>query len=72
MIYLRQPSEFSPLTNTVCELPIDCFEDLVTGAVELFFNYRYKVTLANSSARAAAKERARQQADTKDKENDND
>ncbi len=67
--YIKKPSEFTILGDDPkpCELPSDCFEDLVNGAVELFFNYRYKVSLA----RNAAKEKAKQHND-KDKEDKED
>lgn len=67
--YVEKPSEFTILGDDPksCELPSDCFEDLVNGAVELFFNYRYKVSLA----RNAAKEKAKQH-NNKDKEDKED
>lgn len=68
LTYIRKPTEFTILgDNPVnCELPTDCFEDLVTGAVELFFNYKYKVSLAQQAAKARAKK------NKEDKEDDND
>lgn len=65
MVYLKKPNEFSILGKEVipCELPSDCFEDLVTGAVDLYFNYRYKVSLARQAQKAAAKKRQKDQED---------
>ena len=37
--YYRNPQYFSPLDNKNCELPIDLFEDLVSGAVALYMQY---------------------------------
>lgn len=37
--YIKLPNNFSVLTNTPCELPIECFETLVSGAVELYINH---------------------------------
>ena len=58
LVYIREPHKFkitdSKDTSIECELPKDCFEDLVTGAVELYFNYKYKVALASSAARRKA------------------
>lgn len=53
--YVKLPKEFTILGDnpTPCELPMDCFEDLVTGAVELFFNYKYKIALAKEAAKKA-------------------
>lgn len=39
ILYYKQPAHFSPLTSTVCELPMDAFDDLVTGAVDLYVQY---------------------------------
>lgn len=37
--YIKLPNNFSVLTDTPCELPIECFETLVSGAVELYVNH---------------------------------
>ena len=39
MSYYKTPVYFSPLTNVNCELPIDMFDDLVTGAIQLYVQY---------------------------------
>lgn len=39
ILYYKQPVYFSILTSTACELPIEAFDDLVTGAVELYIAY---------------------------------
>lgn len=59
MDYIKMPENFTILGDNPkpCELPMGCFEDLVTGAVELFFNYRYKVSLAREAAKQAAKQK---------------
>lgn len=36
LTYIKLPGEFSILTDTPCELPYTCFEDLVAGATELY------------------------------------
>lgn len=66
MVYLKKPTEFSILGSDIipCDLPSDCFDDLVTGAVDLYFNYRYKVSLAREAQKAAARKQQ------KDKEGD--
>lgn len=37
--YIKLPANFSVLTNTACELPYDCFDDLVAGAVDLYIKH---------------------------------
>ncbi len=39
VVYYKQPSSFSLMTNTACELPLDAFEELVSGAVDLYVQY---------------------------------
>lgn len=39
LTYYRTPKYFSPLNNTNCELSIDLFDDLVSGAVALYVQY---------------------------------
>lgn len=39
LTYLRLPSQFSILTNTPCELPYECFEQLVSGALDLYIRH---------------------------------
>ena len=42
LTYIKQPARFGIDDNDdACELPIDCFEDLVSGAVNLYLAYKY-------------------------------
>lgn len=42
LTYIRQPNRFGiDDDDDACELPIDCFEDLVSGAVNLYLTYKY-------------------------------
>lgn len=43
LYYYKNPGEFSILTNTPCELPIECFDDLVNGAYMLYMQKRQVV-----------------------------
>ena len=45
------------MTNTKCELPLDAFEELVSGAVDLYVQY-----VAGAEARKKQLEQARQEA----------
>lgn len=44
--YVSKPNYFDINTSTACELPYECFEDIVNGAVDLYFEYKYKINLA--------------------------
>ena len=39
VMYYAEPAHFDVLTSTPCELPMDVFDDLVTGAVDLYVQY---------------------------------
>jgi hypothetical protein len=42
LTYIKQPNRFGiDDDDDTCELPIDCFEDLVSGAVNLYLTYKY-------------------------------
>jgi hypothetical protein len=52
--YYKEPSYFSLMTSTPCELPMDAFEELVSGAVDLYVQY-----VAGAEARKRQLEEAR-------------
>ena len=39
LLYYKQPRYFDIMTSTPCELPMDAFDDIVTGAVDLYVQY---------------------------------
>jgi hypothetical protein len=39
LTYLRLPGDFSILTGVACELPYTCFEELVSGATDLYVRH---------------------------------
>lgn len=39
ILYYAQPQHFDLMTSTACELPMDAFDDLVSGAVDLYVQY---------------------------------
>ena len=39
LMYYKQPPYFDLMTSTPCELPMDAFDDIVTGAVDLYVQY---------------------------------
>ena len=39
VLYYKQPQHFDLMTSTACELPMDAFDDLVSGAVDLYVQY---------------------------------
>lgn len=57
IVYYAQPQRFDLMTSTRCELPMDAFDDLVTGAVDLYIQY-----VAGAEANKRRIEQARQQA----------
>lgn len=57
LTYYKEPSHFSLMTSTPCELPLDAFEELVSGAVDLYVQY-----VAGAEARKRQLDEARRQA----------
>lgn len=60
--YYKKPQRFSILDNTVCELSNEAFEDLVTGAVDLYVQY-----VAGAEANKRRQEEANRQAQQNNK-----
>ena len=68
ILYYKQPAHFDIMTSTPCELPMDAFDDLVTGAVELYVQYA-----AGAEANKRRQDEARrQQAKENNRRRDND
>lgn len=66
VLYYSQPKHFSLMDSIPCELPMDAFDDLVTGAVDLYVQYA-------SGAEARKKQlQKQQQQENKKRNNDED
>lgn len=63
--YYRIPNYMNPLTSTVCELPMEMFEQLVSGAVDLYVQY---VAGAEARKRQLAEQQRQQQKRNNDEE----
>lgn len=80
VLYYKQPGHFSILTSTPCELPSDAFDDLVTGAVDLYIQYvsnnrptdRNRQPIIPASETSKAKEEAQRQQRNRRKQQDED
>lgn len=60
VLYYKQPAHFDVMTSTPCELPMDAFDDLVSGAVELYVQYVAGAVEKRKQQQAAAQKRARE------------
>lgn len=58
--YYKQPNHFDLFTNTPCELPTDAFDDLVSGAVDLYVQYVAGAEARRRQQQEAAQKRARE------------
>ena len=67
ILYYKQPAHFSLMTSTSCELPLDAFDDLVTGAVDLYVQY-----VAGAEANKRRQDEARKQQTKQNKKNNED
>lgn len=56
VLYYAEPRSFDLMTSTSCELPMDVFDDLVSGAVDLYVQY-----VAGAEARKRQMDEARRQ-----------
>lgn len=57
--YYSQPAHFDLMTSTACELPLDCFDDLVSGAVDLYVQYAAGAEANRRRQMEAAQQQAR-------------
>lgn len=58
--YYKQPNHFDLFTNTPCELPTDAFDDLVSGAVDLYVQYVAGAEARRRQQQEEAQKRARE------------
>ena len=76
VLYYKQPDHFNIMDSTVCELPMDAFDDLVTGAVDLYITYvtnnrptdRTRQPILPASETTKAKEEAQRSQRKQDKD----
>lgn len=61
LLYYKEPRHFDLMTSTACELPMDAFDDLVTGALELYIQYVSGAEANRRRQQEAMRQQARQQ-----------
>lgn len=61
ILYYKEPDHFDLMTSTACELPLDCFDDIVTGALELYIQYVSGAEANRRRQQEAMRQQARQQ-----------
>ena len=60
VLYYKTPQHFDLMTSTPCELPMDAFDDLITGAVDLYIQYAAGAEAKRRQQQEAAQKRARE------------
>lgn len=72
MRYIKKPSEFTILGKDIvpCELPYECFNELVTGAVQLFINYKRGGASQPQTASKQPQRQSNQQNNQQDEQED--
>ena len=72
MRYIKMPSEFTILGENIvpCELPYECFNELVTGAVQLFINYKRGGVSQPQTASKQPQRQSNQQTNQRDEQED--
>lgn len=68
VLYYAEPQHFDVLTSVECELPMDCFDDLVTGAVDLYVQYVAGAEANRRRQQEAAQQQQQQQRRNNDEE----
>ena len=63
--YYKKPNEFTILGNNPqnCELPIECFDELVTEAVQMYVQEKYKVSLTEQQQKQQKQQNDNNQAE---------
>lgn len=64
--YYKVPAYMDLMTSTPCELPMDAFDDLVTGAVDLYVQYVAGAEANKRRQEEAARQQAKQQRNNED------
>ena len=67
VVYYSEPGHFDIMTSTPCVLPMDAFDDLVTGAVDLYVQYA-----AGAEARKRQMQQEQQRQNRKQRNNNED
>ena len=72
MRYIKKPSEFTILGKDIipCELPYECFNELVDGAVQLFINYKRGGASQPQTASKQPQRQSNQQNNQQDEQED--
>lgn len=65
LVYYKQPQHFDLMDSIPCELPMDAFDDLVSGAVDLYVQYA-----AGAEARKRQLQQAQQQQNKRNNEDE--
>lgn len=60
VLYYKTPKHFDLMKSIPCELPMDAFDDLVTGAVDLYVQYVAGAEAKRRQQQEAAQKRARE------------
>lgn len=70
VLYYKQPKHFDLMTSTPCELPMDAFDDIVTGAVDLYVQYAAGAEANKKRLQEQAKQNQQRQKESDNKDKD--
>lgn len=56
LFYIKMPEPITLDDNSVCELPYECFDDLVQGTVDLYVSTKYKLSQSKTKKKNEDKE----------------
>lgn len=60
VLFYKEPAHFDLMTSTPCELPMDVFDDLISGAVDLYVQYAAGAEARKKQMQEAARQQQKE------------
>lgn len=70
VLFCKEPAHFDLMTSTPCELPMDVFDDLVSGAIDLYVQYAAGAEARKKQMQEAARQQQKENNKRRNNEED--
>lgn len=70
VLFYKEPAHFDLMTSTSCELPMDVFDDLVSGAIDLYVQYAAGAEARKKQMQEAARQQQKENNKRRNNEED--
>lgn len=70
VLFYKEPAHFDLMTSTPCELPMDVFDDLVSGAIDLYVQYAAGAEARKKQMQEAARQQQKENNKRRNNEED--